>query len=605
MHSSVKVGLALAATVAAQGPPGPPPTFDWSTITPATDLVYHDCYGTFKCARLQLPLNWLNVSDPRTVAIAMIKLPATVPEDDPTFGGSLFINPGGPGGSGVDFSVQIAPLIQGVVVDKPNRHYEIVSFDPRGVTHSTPVVDCLHGNLLARDALAFEVRGNGPLNSGLSTINYGLALTDSFNKRCLQTDQQFGQIMAFAGTPNVARDMVEMVDKIDALRKQNIAHKRGITVSELEKRNGTAGPDTTPRLQYMGYSYGTFLANTFAALYPGRVGRLILDGVVDAVDYANGPGWLKNVLDVDNIFTEFYKGCYAAGPSVCALARPNELPAVGIARFAAWTASLDQNPLPVTSPTGSVMVLTGNDIRTVVGKALYTPVNTFMTLAAALNQAMNGNPTALDACPTASNPNPQPLFVAEQASAILCNDGDSVNGKSSAYWLAYVNTLVGQSKIYGTFWSTIRFACASWPFTSNWVYKGPFTAPKANPALVPGIPAAPILFLNNRLDPATPLVGARAMSALHPDSALVIQEQMGHTTLLNGQGPCVQKIIQDYLETGKVPTQKETICQPACTAWNTSCAVPAPPSTRRRDLSSHGLQDENGFLRSKTPLGLI
>lgn len=134
------VTLAAAAALSDARP------FEWDDITPSPDLEYHDCFDTFKCARLELPLDWLaadnGTDDGRTVAIAVVKLPAVVPTNHSTYGGPIFFNPGGPGGSGVDSQLGIGPYIQSRV-DKPNvRHYDIVSFDPRGVGYSTPNVDC-------------------------------------------------------------------------------------------------------------------------------------------------------------------------------------------------------------------------------------------------------------------------------------------------------------------------------------------------------------------------------------------------------------------------------------------------------------------------------
>lgn len=233
----------------------------------------------------------------------MIKLPAVVPDDDPTFGGAIFSNPGGPGGSGVEFILQMGHYLR-YTVDKPGRrHYEIISFDPRGIGETLPASDCFNNNLLSRDVFYLENRINGALTNGDSTIAYSLAMMGAFGQRC----HQAGDAMAFVGTPNVARDMVEMVDKVDELRKRDAAQKHkgqgapGTYDSdarvELKKRSAPKKksaklqdePGDVSRLQYIGFSYGTVLGNYFASMFPGRVGRLILDGVCDIDDYATGP----------------------------------------------------------------------------------------------------------------------------------------------------------------------------------------------------------------------------------------------------------------------------------------------------------------------------
>lgn len=87
----------------------------------------------------------------------------------------------------------------------------------------------------------------------------------------------------FVNTPSVARDMVEMVDKIDELRKREAAKKGQKPPKKREDKNATV-----PRIQYIGWSHGSILGNYFASMFPGRVGRMVLDGVMDPKDYATG-----------------------------------------------------------------------------------------------------------------------------------------------------------------------------------------------------------------------------------------------------------------------------------------------------------------------------
>ncbi|PHH59915.1 hypothetical protein CDD81_2374 [Ophiocordyceps australis] len=226
------------------------PQFNWTSITPARSLEYHACYqGQFQCARLLMPLDWLNPNDTRTTAIAMIKLPATVPETDASFGGAVFTNPGGPGASGVEFVLLDGRNMQRRLDRK--LHYEIISFDPRGVGNSTPQSICFDEQL-ARDAMVLQMLGTGGLGAGLAAVRYSHALIASYSDVCARSDEKMGPIMGFAGTASVARDLVEMVDKTDELRTR-------------EGKKGGGG-----RLQYIGFSYGTILGNYFVSLYPGR-----------------------------------------------------------------------------------------------------------------------------------------------------------------------------------------------------------------------------------------------------------------------------------------------------------------------------------------------
>jgi pimeloyl-ACP methyl ester carboxylesterase len=288
------VGLAAASS-----------EFDWTSITPSEHLEYHDCFDDFQCARLIAPLDYRNESDPRTIAIAVIKLPATVADDDASFAGSVFMNPGGPGGSGVDVLLRDGKYLR-KVLDKPGRrHYEMVSFDPRGISNSWPRANCFPDDILGRDAALLERRGYGPLND--RALPYVLALQRGIGQRCQDADESGvngGQILGYMATPNVARDMVHMVDKIAELRARE-ADARDDRL-ELKRRSSPEDVDDdedVPRLQYIGYSYGTVLGNYFASMFPGRVGRLLLDGVVNANDYSSGPvRYDMNIFSLETVF---------------------------------------------------------------------------------------------------------------------------------------------------------------------------------------------------------------------------------------------------------------------------------------------------------------
>ncbi|KAL7941438.1 TAP-like domain-containing protein [Trichoderma barbatum] len=559
------------------------PQLDWSTITPSSDLVYHDCYDGFQCARLEVPLDWTNSTDTRTAVLAIAKLPAVVSDDEPSFGGSIFVNPGGPGASGVSYVLADGHNLR-QYVDKPGRrHYEIVSWDPRGIGQTTPSSDCFRSDTVSRSAWELEARGNGGLDRGIGAIKYSLAMAKGLSQRCKDSEHRLGDAMPFVNTPSVARDMVKMVDKIDELRKREAASiKHGEPRLELKKRTEA---DDVPRLQYIGFSYGTALGNYFASLFPGRVGRMVLDGIVNADDYANGPGWLTNLHDTDEILEEFWRGCYKAGPAICALASSSGTSSSELkAKFWSWVADLDDNPISTLSSTGAIIVITGDDIRKIVGSSLYNPIQSFKLLATTLQQAMEGNTTSLidslirvghvpnlDTVCSDSNMNKPIPILPESRSAVICGDGDDITDKDATWWFKYVQRQVGNSRLFGSYWANIRFSCSSWPFRPSLSFKGPFTTPKAFPNLTAGHPAAPLLFLSPRLDPVTPLNSARAMAANHPGSALVIQESMGHCVIGTAPSDCTKDIVADYFESGVVPSG-EKVCRTECGPWDKNCS---------------------------------
>lgn len=246
--------------------------FDWSSITPSKQLEYHECYDGYKCARLEVPLDWTAVSNSsQSVAIAIVTLPATVHDTDPSFGGTVLINPGGPSGSGTDMATVLGHYLQGVLDGE--RHYEILGFDPRGVGFSTPRADCYNGDELRRTADELQAIGIPSSNLGPAAMSYLYQSHAGVSDLCAEAGDD--SIFAHMSTASVARDMLEIVERVDELkhRESNFS-----TPDALEE----------PKLQYLGVSYGTFLGNTFASMFPNRVGRMVIDGVEDPHDYIKG-----------------------------------------------------------------------------------------------------------------------------------------------------------------------------------------------------------------------------------------------------------------------------------------------------------------------------
>ncbi|KKP07868.1 hypothetical protein THAR02_00076 [Trichoderma harzianum] len=522
--------------------------FDWASISLSKDLIYHDCFDGFKCARLIAPLDYKNDSDLRTVAIAMVKLPAVVSDDDPAFAGSVFTNPGGPGGAGVGFMLRAGKGLRDVL-DKPGlRHYEIVSFDPRGIGNSWPGANCFVQDTLRRDAISLGLRGRGPLNGrGGTNVPYILAIQKAIGLRCQEVDANGingGQIMAYMGTPNVARDMVHMVDKIADLRARDAVDRKsggdhGKDHVEL-KREMNREDDDIPRLQYIGYSYGTVLGIYFASLFPARVGRIALDGVVDVNDYSSGPIQMK-------LSTDFSVGATKLAVRSAFSRNGDESDASIKNRVYSWLSKLDKEPISTIGRTDEIIIIRSQDIREMLGAALYRPRSSFITLAAALDDAMGGDTAAIVKI----------LFQRQEGtSSVLCADGDSVSDYDIAWWKRYINQQINTSSIFGAYWSNIRMACNSWNFRPNWIFKGPFTTPpvihssSGNP--ISGHPAAPILFISNRLDPVTPLSAARAMAAQYPGAGLIITEGLGHGTMGTSDSTCLHNYVADYFDTGVV-----------------------------------------------------
>ncbi|RYP90469.1 hypothetical protein DL770_003442 [Monosporascus sp. CRB-9-2] len=552
--------------------------FDWDTITPSAKLSYHDCYGEFRCARLLVPLDWTDPSGEHEVAIAMIKLPAAVADDDPSFGGTIFTNPGGPGASGVLAVLQRAHTLRDITDGGDSgRYYEILSWDPRGVLFTTPQVNCYGDDLEARHAAEAQFKDIGPLHASFDVLKRQHARAQGFGKLCEQSAVN-GSVLPFLSTPSVVRDMVEMVDRIQELRQQE-AGAAAAAGNGPQKILGVRGEDA-PRIQFWGFSYGSVLGNAFASMYPGRVGRMILDGIADAYDYMSGT-WLKNLQDTEEIVKFLYKTCFEAGEK-CALRRPSDTKWTDMKeRVDALVNDLDARPVSIVRD-GFTSIITGSEVLNVFRPPLYGP-ELFPIVAQALVEALdNGNFTRLlwtqpqrvprldDACgPAATPPNGTVIAMQSQLDvihAVMCGDGGATSRLDAVGLKAYVQELMAQSPTFGAYWARLRLECSGWTVLPAWRFTGPFTTPE--PGHGPSAPAAPLLFVSARLDPVTPLRNAYAMSQGHPGSAVLEVDHVGHSGSMTPSN-CTAKIIREYLATGRVP-ENGTRCATKSDPWDLS-----------------------------------
>lgn len=188
-----------------------------------------------------------------------------------------------------------------------------------------------------------------------------LALIEAFGSLCETRDAE-DDIMKYVTTASVARDIVEIADRVDELRYNKHAVPQGSTQHPMESGNEIS--ERSPaRVMYWGFSYGTIVGNTLASMFPGRMARVVLDGVDDAYDYYSG-SWLGNLLDTDKIADYFYDTCFD-GADMCPLWKKGDASGKDIKnRIDRLVSNADANPLSVTQTDGSynIEVVTGNDI---------------------------------------------------------------------------------------------------------------------------------------------------------------------------------------------------------------------------------------------------
>jgi pimeloyl-ACP methyl ester carboxylesterase len=221
--STIESPAVSSTTEPVDGRPGA--TLEWA---PCDDQV--EQLAVTECTTLDVPLDH---DDPAGAQIAIAVARIDSADDDEQIG-SLVFNPGGPGGSGIEFLVQAAAIIPTEV----QRRFDLVSFDPRGVGDSTSV-EC---EIPLDDEVALLEEGD---DAGWAEL---VAEAETLTERCTPESVE---LLPWVGTNNAARDL-------DLLR-------------------AALGDDA---LTYVGYSYGTQLGAAYAELFPDRVRALVLDGAV-------------------------------------------------------------------------------------------------------------------------------------------------------------------------------------------------------------------------------------------------------------------------------------------------------------------------------------
>lgn len=359
------------------------------------------------------------------------------------------------------------------------KYFDIISFDPRGVNNTRPNYQCFP-NAIERLTFEKEMMAYGaPGSSDTAFANLWTlvrTLADSCSKRAIESG--IGEHMS---TTSVARDIVEIVERHGEWREQEA--RRLLSSADQSERNLPDHVKYRPgeeMIQYWGFSYGTVLGATLADMYPERVQRVILDGVVDSFDYYQG-GWTSNLQDTDMELAKFAEYCWKGGPKNCAL-YDEDGPGSIAERFSKITQDLKYNPIgvPGTDKYGADLA-TYTDLKKFFWTTAYMPLMKFHALAETMAQLEKGNGTALvqerrrgsfqlkhglpeqcekdgpysDAC--------NPIYDGESLSlvsaGVLCSDAESQTDMTKEQFWDYVQELIKQSKMMGDVWTTIRMHC--------------------------------------------------------------------------------------------------------------------------------------------------
>jgi len=298
---------------------------------PTPRLGWYPCYGNAECATVRLPLDYDRPTGP-TTELAVLRVKAADPARRV---GSLFINPGGPGGSATQaayFAPSFAPGL--------HERFDIVGVDPRGVAFSDNV-RCFAGNAEQTAALAGM---NVPFPMTREEIAAYVASSRKVGKACSTTGTPLSASMS---TAEVARDM-------DVIRR-------------------ALGDD---KLSFLGFSYGSYLGAVYANMFPDRVRAVAIDGVLDPVAWAGTPGTASRpvtdrIRSADGAYKalqEIFGRCTQVGAARCSLADG----AAPAADYALVAERLKHHPLVIPFPGGEFVYTYAFFVADTLG-ALYDP----------------------------------------------------------------------------------------------------------------------------------------------------------------------------------------------------------------------------------------
>ncbi|KZW01544.1 alpha/beta-hydrolase [Exidia glandulosa HHB12029] len=494
--------------------------FDWYSIEPSENITWTSCFGDQQCARLELPLDHSRPAGPKT-QIALQMIPAT---DKANYQGTILVNPGGPGIAGTLFISQYGPLFTQVI----GPAFDILAFDPRGTGATTPLAQCFAS---PQESDAWALSEVAALRVGDDSIPLARARDQVVADLCAAKLGGNGQedIGAsaeewgpgrFMDTASVATDMLKIVEKLGQ-----------------------------EKLQYYGVSYGTLLGQYFAAKYPHKVGRMILDGVVDGVLWQRGEDF-NPAEDADRVMDTFFANCVKAGPQKCGIWETTP-PAVA-KRVDRILAALRSEPIPLPNSRSGPDVFTEDKALSFVFQELFQPLDGFPLMARVFRAIEVRDADVLSQLPLFTSDAGVPPWLQRNVGlqAIACSDFPPLED-SLKDDVATVRNNTATSRWAGpvTF-SRLRVSCGAWKIRAKARYTGPVAA-KLD---------APVLAISNRLDPVTPISFARTVVDRFQGMRLLIQDTVGHTASLSLSN-CVALAIHMYMANGTLPAV-DTVCPP-------------------------------------------
>lgn len=444
-------------------------------------IAWKSCDSGFECARVDAPIDWANPAG-KTLELSLIRHRASGSDR----AGSLFVNPGGPGGSGVTF---IRDNLDYAIDKKLQAAFDVIGFDPRGIGESTPVT--------CYDAPEMDeyLYGLTPTKRNTAAaLSEQIAAATSFGKACLS---RTGELLGHVDSVSVARDL----DMLRAL----------------------VGDKT---LNYVGYSYGTFIGAMYAQTFPQNVGKLVLDGAVDpSVSSANGlVAQAKGFeMALGNYLTWCFKQLDCPFENSVATAR---------ATISTLLAQLDEQPIEAEDGRQ----LGADTMVTAIIAPLYSK-NSWKYLTQLFDDVINrdGAETAFALADWYNDRNENGEYQSNQTEAydaVTCLDSPA---SPSSQWQAEAAQLEKAAPLIGRYFAYSEANCSVWPIKAV-LTPGPLGPTGERPIVVIGTTG----------DPATPIAWAESLAKQLTNGRLIRLTGEGHTGYNRGS-ECVNKIVDDYM----------------------------------------------------------
>ncbi|WP_338846059.1 alpha/beta hydrolase [Massilia sp. W12] len=474
------------------------PQIQWQTCPDMPDL---------QCAEVNVPLDYRKPQGEK-ITLALNKYPASNPAQKI---GTLFVNPGGPGGSGVD---AVANGL-GAGLDRGLQgRFDVIGFDPRGVARST-TLRCF----ASEEERARFLQDMPWFPYQEAQYRPFFAKAQEVTQRCLNSANP---VTAYMSTENVARDM-------DLLRQ---------AVGDA-------------KLSYIGFSYGSFLGATYAALFPKNLRALVIDGVLDPALWSSGWQIWSDRKNTEQSFNEFLRLCDGAGIDLCPLKTRQQSAAQ---RYHALLDAVRKKPLEFGGQVFDYPTLVGISAQSLYRPESWGGPNGFgaifaMLADAALEQKLELLPQARQLLKDMQQGAAAPAGKEEYRNgyeAFFGNHCADADYPGTELEFRAIDFLASIGSVQAPYWWWSSASCAKWP-SNKQRYTGPWQI-RTN---------APVLVVGNYFDGVTSYEGAQAAHRALQGSRLLSYAGWGHCAY--GRNACVREYVNQYLLEGRLPPAG-TVC---------------------------------------------